>query len=290
MMPIAMLSGIFFYKVFDALAFLTPYLIFVMLLLTYNSISFRNLSISRMHFWLIVIQLLGSLVVYHIIRIFDPMVAQAALICILAPTATAAPVIAAMLNGNISSVASYSLLSNLSVALAAPVIFSYIGTHQNIPFIESFSLIIRQIFPLLLAPFFTALLIRKIYYPVRRKIQAISSLSFYLWVLALAIVTGKTVNFILEQDDPNYLTEILIAICALFICVGQFLAGRRIGSLYQDTVAGGQGLGQKNTILAIWMAQAYLNPIASLGPGSYVLWQNIVNSYQVWRRSRKKDL
>jgi len=41
-------------------------------------------------------------------------------------------------------------------------------------------------------------------------------------------------------------------------------------------------LGQKNTILAIWMAQMYLNPISSIAPGAYVLWQNIINSYQVW--------
>ena len=34
-------------------------------------------------------------------------------------------------------------------------------------------------------------------------------------------------------------------------------------------------LGQKNTVLAIWMAYTYLNPLSSVGPGSYVLWQNI---------------
>jgi len=59
-----------------------------------------------------------------------------------------------------------------------------------------------------------------------------------------------------------------------------------IGKRYDDTVAGGQGLGQKNTILAIWMAQMYLNPIASIGPGAYVLWQNIINSYQVWLKRK----
>ena len=68
----------------------------------------------------------------------------------------------------------------------------------------------------------------------------------------------------------------------------QFWFGRRIGRKYDDIVAGGQGLGQKNTILAIWMAQAYLNPISSIAPGAYVLWQNMINSWQVWR-SRKKN-
>jgi BASS family bile acid:Na+ symporter len=72
----------------------------------------------------------------------------------------------------------------------------------------------------------------------------------------------------------------------LIVCISQFLIGRSIGKQYNDTVASGQGLGQKNTILAIWMAQMYLNPIASIGPGSYVLWQNIINSYQVWLKRK----
>jgi len=36
----------------------------------------------------------------------------------------------------------------------------------------------------------------------------------------------------------------------LVICVSQFLTGRRVGRMYDDTVAGGQGQGQKNTVLA----------------------------------------
>jgi bile acid:Na+ symporter, BASS family len=104
--------------------------------------------------------------------------------------------------------------------------------------------------------------------------------------MALCVVTGRTVVFILEQKTTSHLTEVLVAAGALVMCISQFLLGRGIGRHYDDTIAGGQGLGQKNTILAIWMAQMYLNPIASIGPGSYVLWQNIINSYQVWRHRK----
>ncbi|MEO4837844.1 transporter, partial [Bacteroides uniformis] len=41
-----------------------------------------------------------------------------------------------------------------------------------------------------------------------------------------------------------------------------------------------------NTVLAIWMAYTYLNPLSSVGPGSYVLWQNLFNSYQLWKKRR----
>jgi len=46
---------------------------------------------------------------------------------------------------------------------------------------------------------------------------------------------------------------------------------------------GGQALGQKNALLAVWMTQMYPYPIASVVPASYVLWQNTWNSLQLWR-------
>ena len=65
--------------------------------------------------------------------------------------------------------------------------------------------------------------------------------------------------------------------------------GKRIGSAYNDRISAGQALGQKNTVLAIWMAVTYLNPLSSVGPGSYVVWQNIINSYQLWKK-RKNEM
>ena len=57
--------------------------------------------------------------------------------------------------------------------------------------------------------------------------------------------------------------------------------GRKVGAHFRDKVTGGQSLGQKNTVLAIWLALTYLDPIASIAPAAYVAWHNIVNSYQI---------
>lgn len=100
---------------------------------------------------------------------------------------------------------------------------------------------------------------------------------------------GRTVKFLSEQQNPDYTTEISLAAIALAICLAQFKAGKYIGNRYGERIAAGQGLGQKNTILAIWMSQMYLNPVASVGPASYVLWQNIVNSYQLWIKKNRDD-
>ena len=286
MMPIAMMLGAIFYRFFGSLAFLTPYLIFTMLFLTYCNLNFQNIKLTRMHLWLIMIQILGSVAVFFILRPFNLLLAQGAMICILAPTGTAAPVVTGMLKGNVESLTAYSLLSNMSVAVAAPVIFSLVGSYQNMPFIDSFLSISRNVFVLLLTPFILAIFLKNITPKTTKKIGSFSSLSFYIWSFALIVVTARTVGFITMQNSKNYQIEILIAVIAFVVCAGQFLAGRKIGRIYDNTIAGGQGLGQKNTILAIWMSQMYLDPISSIAPGAYVLWQNMVNSFQVWLKRK----
>ena len=283
MMPISMILGAIFYPFFGAMSFLTPYLIFIMLFLTYCNLKLTDLRLSRLHLWLVLIQIVGSIAVFLVLQPINVTLAQGAMVCVLAPTGTAAPVVTGMLKGNVASLTAYSLISNFCVAFAAPVIFSFIGTNQSLPFFESFLAIGQRVCLLLLLPFIVAILMRKFIPRTTSKIGSYSGLAFYVWSFSLIIVTGRTVEFMMKQERSSYVMEIMIAIAAMVMCVSQFLSGRGIGKHYNDTVAGGQGLGQKNTILAIWMAQMYLNPIASIGPGAYVLWQNIVNSYQVWR-------
>jgi len=285
-MPISIVMGAIFYKFFMMLSFLTPYLIFVMLFLTYCNLKLKDMRLSRLHVWLILIQIFGSLALFFALSPINITLAQGAMVCVLAPTGTAAPVITGMLKGNVGSLTAYSLISNMCVALAAPIIFPFVGSYQNLPFFESFLTISQRVFVLLFLPFALAMILQKFTPAVTTKIGSFSGLSFYLWSMALCVVTGRTVVFILEQKTTSHLTEVLVAAGAMVMCISQFLLGRGIGRHYDDTIAGGQGLGQKNTILAIWMAQMYLNPIASIGPGSYVLWQNIINSYQVWRHRK----
>jgi len=288
MMPIAMLIGSLFYKYIEVLSFCTPYLIALMLFISYCNISWREIRISRLHVWLLLIQIIGCVVVYFSIKQFNPVIAEGAMICILAPTATSAVVITGMLGGNMESLTSYSLLSNIAVAILAPVIFTLIGHGDyEISFFNTLMSITRRVFVLLLLPFVLAFFLNKFLPKIHFIVKKSQNISFYLWSFALTVVTAKTVKFIFDQDSSNTVTEIMIASAAFVICIIQFVLGRFLGRKFGDTVAGGQGLGQKNTILAIWMAQSYLTPIASIGPGAYVLWQNIVNSYQVWKRAKE---
>ncbi|MPM46292.1 hypothetical protein SDC9_92990 [bioreactor metagenome] len=285
LLPVAMIIGIAFHNQLAVLSPVTPYLLSLMLFITYCRISWSDIHLTRLHYILLAIQYVGSASVYLALRQLNETLAQAAMICVLAPTATSAPVVAGILGGNIASVAAFSLFSNLSVAFIAPLYLSLIGqTGSEVPFITSFWYIFRKVVPIIVFPFFIALLLRKVSPKAHQKIRSAQIVSFYLWATALTIVIGNVVNFVIAQGGGKYTLEIIIGIISLIICLLQFVTGRKIGSKFDRTIAGGQGLGQKNTVLAIWLTQTYLNPVASLGPGLYVLWQNLVNSYQIWRK------
>lgn len=287
-MPISMLTGVVFYPFFSRWVSIIPCLIFTMLFLTYSRINFQAIRIEKMHLWLMLIQLLGSVGVFFALRPIHPVLAQGAMVCVLAPTATSAPVITKILKGNVESLTAYSLFCNMFVLIGAPFFFALINDTGGQTFVQSFFSMLKHTIVLLLIPFLLALLIRKFAVNAAQKISNLSEVSFYLWSISLIVVTAKTVMFITLQDVTNRHLEIVLAVAALVICMAQFFIGRYIGRQYGNTVAGGQGLGQKNTVLAIWMAQTFFHPLSSIAPGAYVIWQNTFNSYQVWKANQAK--
>ena len=286
-LPIAMITGALTYRWVSALSFLTPYLLFFMLLLTFSKISWNDIRLRPAHVWLLLFQLIISIGIYYALLPINRILAEGAMLCVLVPTATAATVITGMLGGNVGFITAYALFCNVTVAAAAPVYFSLTGTHEEITFLQSVGLICRNIFPILVLPLLVAFGIRKWLPKVQKALLSITKLTFYMWVAALTIVTGITVRFVFEQDRHEFLTIIGLFIVSLVLCCLQFVFGRWIGKKNGDPVSAGQGLGQKNTILAIWMAQTYLHPLTTIAPAGYILWQNIINSLQLYRKMKK---
>lgn len=287
MLPLAMIVGAVTYPISGQLSVFTPYLIFFMLLFTFSRLAPREIRFHPAHGKLLFIQIAGAILAYFACYRIDPIIAQGAMICVLAPTATSAAVITGMLGGSVAFLTSYVIFCNVTVAVVAPLLFPLLGSTVEMPFIDSVLYICSQVGPILVLPLIVAWIIRFGLPKLHKQITRFPQVSFYLWAVALIIVTGRTVKFLVEQENPNYFAEIGCAIVALVICCGQFLLGRSIGRKHGDPVSSGQGLGQKNTILAIWMAQVYLNPISSVAPAAYVLWQNIINSYQLWLRNKQ---
>jgi BASS family bile acid:Na+ symporter len=287
---IAMVIGIGFYRPLSVLSPLTPFLLSAMLFITYTRVSWHDIRLTKFHYILLGIQYIGSAAVYLVLRPLNEILAQSAMICILAPTATSAPVVAGILGGSISAVAAYSMISNLLVAFIAPLFLSVVGhAGADVSFAVSFWYIFKKVMPVLVLPFVCALLLRKVSFNVYKKVQSAQIVSFYLWAVTITILIASVTRFVVEQNTGGYALEIFIGLASLIICLLQFFFGRKIGSAFGRAVAGGQSLGQKNTVLAIWLTQTYLHPLASLGPGLYVLWQNLVNSYQIWLKKRQEE-
>ena len=263
---------------------LTPSFIFSMLFITFCRVDARRIRFSWMHMWLLLFQLVGSLAVYYALAWFDVVVAQGAMICILAPVAMAAVVIGGMLGANLETMAAYSLLCNIVIALFAPIVLHAFGNGEC-----TMAQILQKVSPLLIAPFVAGQLYRVFLPKVSGWVAEHSRLSFYIWLMSLAVIISRTTCFLLDNQDADRTTTLLLAFVALVICLMQFKLGRRIGRHYGDTVAGGQSLGQKNTVLAVWLSQAFLDPISSVAPTAYIVWQNIVNSYQLWRAGRRSE-
>ena len=287
-MPTAMVVGALLCRPISALEawthqMITPTLIFLMLFVTFCRVKPRQMKPSMLHVWLLLFQTVVCIGVYLALRPLNDIVAQGAMICVLAPVVMAAVVIGGMLGANVATMATYSLLCNMAVALLAPVILTFTGTGTC-----TFTQILARIAPLLVMPFAAAQFCRFVFPKAAQWVGNHSQISFYMWLASLLVIIGRTTAFIIDLHDASLSTELWLAFAALVICLVQFKVGRMLGRRYGDPAAGGQSLGQKNTVLAVWMAQSFLNPISSIAPTAYIVWQNFVNSYQIWRKDRGK--
>uniref|UniRef100_UPI004056694E transporter n=1 Tax=Alistipes sp. TaxID=1872444 RepID=UPI004056694E len=284
LMPFAMVVGVLLCRPLATVEaathnLLTPLLIAAMLFLTFCRIDIRAMRLRTIHLWMLIVQFLGSIAIYHLVTpLLGQTVGQGAMICVLAPIAMAAVVIGGMLGANIATMVTYSLVCNVATAIIAPMLLHSYG-NGTCTFLE----IISRVAPTLIAPFVVAQLLRWLLPRVAEWFASRSWLSFYLWLISLVLVLGRTTAFILDTEADPFV-EVELAIVALVLCLVQFSVGRLLGRASGDAVAGTQSVGQKNTILAVWMSLNFLDPVASVAPTAYIVWQNLVNSYQIYRK------
>lgn len=274
--------------VFDALL---PMFMFLVLFVTFCKVDFRRLRPVAWHWWLGAFQVFGVGVVMAAVIAFSLkgnrlILAEALLTCIISPCASAAPVVTQKLGGNLEEMTTYTFLSNFITALFVPICFPLIDKAADVSFFTAFTLILYKVATVLVAPMALAWAVKHLTPRFHRWIVGIKDLSYYSWAASLLIVSGTTICNIVHADTSVWLLCV-IALMGLLLCIMQFGAGRFIGHYFGATVNAGQGLGQKNTAFAIWIASAYLNPLSTVGPGCYILWQNIINSVEIWQ-SRKQ--
>ena len=307
-LPIAMGGGVLMYLLYtniplfdgthdfvsSVLAVVQPGLIFAMLFVTFCKVRIKELKPSKWHLWLLAFQLLSFIAISLTIAFVPRMpvtvrvLLEAAMMCLLCPTATAAAVITARLGGNSASLISYTMQINISVALVAPLFLAMSHPVEGMSLASSFMLILGKVFPLLLMPLLCAELLRK-FLPGAHKLLVTKgrNLPFYLWLVALSLAIAMTTRAIAHSNLSVWVMA-GIALVSLVCCILQFAFGRYIGARNGEVIAGGQSLGQKNTVFAIWFACTFLTPVTAIAGGFYSLWHNMVNTWQLYKHNHKK--
>ncbi len=303
-LPVAMGTGALLYALFaltpcldaagDRLApwfdTLLPTFMFRVLFVTFCKVDFHKMRPVWWHLWVSLLNVLFVGVITALIVGFrlkgDTLVLmESLLMCVIAPCATAAAVVTQKLGGSLEEITTYTFISNFVCAALVPLCFPMVEQQADVPFWAAFCRILYQVVAVLVMPMLLAYVVKHRLKRFHRWVVSIRDLSFYLWSCSLMIVTGVTVRNIVHAQASSLLLA-AIAILGLVVCVVQFAVGRYVGRRCGREMEAGQALGQKNTAFAIWMAYAFLTPLSSVGPGCYILWQNIINSAEIWRKMK----
>ena len=279
----------FFGPIFETIL---PAFMFLVLFVTFCKVDFRKLRPVAWHFWTGLFQLIFIATLMGLMLGFSMtgeslVLLEAILMCVICPCATAAAVVTQKLGGSLEQMTTYTFLSNFLTALLVPVCFPMIEKGADITFWEAFLKILHEVFVVLIVPMLLAYVVKHHMHRFHAWVVSIRDLSYYLWACSLMIVTSTTAKNIVNADTTIALLT-AIALLGLVMCVVQFAVGRFIGHFFDHAQESGQAMGQKNTAFAIWLSSTYLNPLSSVGPGCYILWQNIINSIEIWQHRKKE--
>ena len=298
-LPCAMAAGACVYLLFAEVPFLEPVgeavgpwfleilpvLIFMTLYVTFCKIRLHDLRLRSWHVLMqaIRIAMAGALVV-AVKSTADPtlrLALEGAFACVICPTASAAAVVTEKLGGSIASMTVYTLIDNAVTAVLVPLMFPMIELHADLDFASSFMTILERTALVLVMPFICAMATRRWLPKAAKRIKEHRNLGFYFWAVNLSIVMGLTLHNIFTAGISALSMAALILVPAV-VTIMLFGTGKAVGRRFGDSVDGGQALGQKNTGVGIWLVMIYLNPVVAIAPCAYVVWQNTLNSWQLW--------
>lgn len=266
-----------------------PIVLFLLLYVTFCKIQIEDMRPRAWHFWLQAVRIsLSALLVFIISITTDEtlkLILEGIFICVICPTAAAAAVVTEKLGGSIASLTVYTIIANVVTSVIIPLFFPMVERSADISFLVAMVAVLRNVTVVLVVPLILALLSRKLVPRFTERIKNIKDLGFYMWCFNLAIVSGLTFRNILNSTMQSS-TLFWMLTLPLGVAILLFAIGKAIGRRYGESVAAGQALGQKNTVVGIWLTITFLNPLAAVAPGAYVLWQNFINAWQIWYKEK----
>ncbi len=285
----------------QAIHSIQPCLLFLMLFISFCRISPRQLTLKKWHLKNLAIQisafLLLSAIVIWAMRsqsqaaawvVRNRLLFETGMLCMICPTATSCAVVTGRLGGDMAQVVMYTIMINLTVAILVPLTVPLLYPQAGISFMQAFAGIIAKVFPLLILPCLTAWAIRLIMPKLHDWVAGHTSISFYLWSVALTFAITLSTKAIVQSHCSLWIL-LEMAFISLACCLFQFWAGGKIGTRYGNRVEGSQSMGQKNTVFGIWMGYTFWDPLLSVSGGMYTIWHNMRNTIQLYRHSHGKS-
>jgi len=267
------------------LSFLIRWLLIGMLFLVYLQLELRDLKPCSGHWRLLVANIAVGVAAYLGFRLAgNRELALAAFFIGITPTATAAPVIMNFLRGRVGFVVTGFIVTNVGVSLALLGLIPAITGNFSASFI--FDVFVNLLIIIVL-PFVVAFAVRKFHPRAVEWPKHCKMLSLTMWSLVLFIVAAGASKFIRSNANVSAWTVIEIAAIAAAICSVNFILGALIVPK-KFSREGSQTLGQKNTMLTLYLALTFVNPLSALGPTFYVICHNTWNAFQLFAFDRKQ--
>lgn len=303
-LPCSLMFGAVVYLIFANVSFLEPIgdevgpklihlmpvVLFALLYVTFCKIEIKEMKPQAWHFILQLIRTSLAGLMAIAILLFGgnadvKIVLETAFICFICPTAAAVAVVTEKLGGSIGSLTTYTVIANIFTMVIIPLLFPMVEKGADVSFLYMSMMVFRNVTTVLVVPLLLALLSRKFLPKFVDKVKSVKDLGFYMWCFNLTILMGETLRNILHATVSGWTLALLLFV-PLLVCLIQFAIGKAVGRHYNASISAGQALGQKNTIVGIWLTLTFLNPLAAVAPGAYVVWQNLVNGWQLWYKEK----
>jgi BASS family bile acid:Na+ symporter len=278
---LTMLVGALFPQ-FNWFSFLIQYLLMVMLFFAFLNIEFNRRAVRKSVLWILLANVAVAFVSYAVLAPFNIILALAAFMTAIAPTAIAAPVIIGFIQREVEYVVASVLLTNIASAIIVPIALpSLLGTSVQI----SVWVVLEPVLVVMFVPFILSRLVALLPSVTQSIIRKRKTFSFPIWLVNLFIISANASNFLQNETTSSISTLAIIALISLILCVVNFGVGALLGGPTHWQEAS-QSLGQKNLSFVIWVALTFINPLVAMGPTFYILYHHLYNSWSIYQFER----
>lgn len=260
-----------------------------MIFISCLQINLNQLKPKKEHWYLLAANLFMGLVPYGIIRLAWPEneeLAKAAFFVGITPTATAAPVVIAFLNGRIGFALTGFTITNIFISLSLLLLLPMVTGNFTINFIGNVAVTLLMLIAL---PAAMAAIVRKIYPKAKEWPKKCKTFTFSLWSLVLFILAAVAREYFIEHPSESPLAVVEIALVSLVLCACNFIFGKYLAPKRYRRESS-QLLGQKNTTFTMYLALQYAGALVAMGPIFYILWHNTWNAYQMYQYDRRRNM